>query len=408
MRTFQQIHRFGAALARRRRMIVAAALACAAPTFATDYTWTGASNVYWNDPNNWNPVGVPTSVSKVTFPTTGSNISVGYSISGATIRVNSLVFNSANDITLNPAANPIEITSGNITQSAGSGSTLINTYVFLEANGVWNVGGSSYLNVFSLDEGLAGLRLTKTGTGTLLLANSLYTGATNINAGTLQADSTSLGSGPVTVAAGATLAAEFNSNIFHALTINGDGASGVGALSANNGSWGGNILLGTSSSVGVLSTFVYTISGLIDDGALTRNFTKTGGGRLILSHANTYNGSTTVSQGMLQMNNPQAIGAGLVTIASGASLIPTNGQNINNGAFINADGANSDGATFNESGSLQWNGNITLQSNSRIGSNGDELLITGVIGGGFNLTKPGPGNVNVAGGENFTGDIDVS
>jgi len=402
-----------ALLSRRYLAVCGLSLVALAPgALATDYTWTGngfASN--WNDVNNWNPNGVPDLTSVVTFPDISGQIAIT-NVSATDFLSKSITIDFTNTFNLSrtTSATELYINNGDLTRtSASAGSHSIEVPVFLGGNGNWTINGSGYLSVGSIDESTAGLNFNKNGTGTLYLGTGSYTGTTNINAGTLLVGSNGLGAGAVTVLSGATLGPDSGASVGHAISINGTGVGNVGALSSPTGTtaWSGAITLSTNSSIGVTSGTM-TISGLIDDGALTRTLTKVGAGMLVLSHANTYKGATTVSAGILTLNNAQAAGNTDITVASGASLQAGAGLTINNAVFLNGSGVGGDGALQNQGGSATWDGNIALQSNAAIGSASDELVITGSIGGAFNLSKVGAGTVTLAASNGFGGTLTVS
>jgi len=89
-----------------------------------------------------------------------------------------------------------------------------------------------------LSGGAAGMTLTKTGDGTQTLgANQNYTGATNVNAGTLRVDGSIAASATTTVAAGATLS---GGGTVGPLALQGGAVSpgsSIGTLSAGNTTW---------------------------------------------------------------------------------------------------------------------------------------------------------------------------
>jgi autotransporter-associated beta strand protein len=172
-------------------------------------------------------------------------------------------------------SNNISLASTTVTVNATSGNTIL-------LNGV--VSGTPLTN-----------GLTSAGAGTLILAgNNTYTGATTINAGTLQ-----IGNAGTTgsVAGDITNNATLTFNRSNALTYSG-AISGTGAVNQN------------------------------------------GGGALTLSGANTYTGATKVNTGSMLVNG--SLGNTPVTVASGGTLGGTgtitqsgaNGVTVQSGGFI--------------------------------------------------------------------------
>jgi autotransporter-associated beta strand protein len=146
--------------------------------------------------------------------------------------------------------------------------------------------------------------LTKAGSGTLeLSATNTYTGATQVNAGTLAL--TGSGSLPDT---GAVNVAASNATF----DISGITASGltIGSLSGSTGSvvtlGGRNLTAGDATS----TTFAGGIGG-------TGGLTKAGAGVFTLSGSNTYSGPTSISAGRLAVDGSLA---SAVTVQAGATL----------------------------------------------------------------------------------------
>jgi autotransporter-associated beta strand protein/T5SS/PEP-CTERM-associated repeat protein len=186
-------------------------------------------------------------------------------------------------------------------------------------------------NNVSFATGLTGSGgLTKAGGGTLTLAGATYSGATNVNGGTLQAGAANVfaSSSAVTVASGATLAFNGFNQTLASLAGAGSVTMGVGSMTV-----GGN---------NASTAFSGTISG---SGGLTKN----GTGALTLGGANTYTGLTTVNAGTLVVNGSLA---GAVTLNSGGVLNGTGrlGALVSNGGII---------APGNSIGTLNVNGNFT-------------------------------------------------
>jgi autotransporter-associated beta strand protein len=137
--------------------------------------------------------------------------------------------------------------------------------------------------------------LTKAGTGTLNLAGaSTYTGATDVNAGTLRTMVVNALSNQtaLTVAAGATF------------SLNGLDQR-VGSLAG-----AGLVNLGTGNLTTGGNDAPTLFSGLIQGGG---GLVKTGAGILTLSGNNTFSGGVTVAAGTLSLGHANAAGTGTIT-----------------------------------------------------------------------------------------------
>src|SRR5690606_27277439 len=113
-----------------------------------------------------------------------------------------------------------------------------------------------------------------------------------------------------------------------AVSVTGAGVSSLGAIRniAGDNSFAGPITMTGSTTFGV-DAGQLTLTNLITDGAGTFNVTKVGAGTLHLTNAtgSTYNGTTSVNEGTLLVNNTSgsATGTGAVTLAGGATLAGT-------------------------------------------------------------------------------------
>jgi fibronectin-binding autotransporter adhesin len=242
------------------------------PTVTAVFQWTGAANGNWDFTSvDWKLLGSPLTYSNTslvlfddTTAVTNVNLTTNLSPGGVTVTNNA-----------------------NIYTFAGSGALI----------------GSS--------------GLTKSGTSTLLIANSgnnQFSGGVTINNGTLQ-----FGNGG----------------------SSGNLPSGDSVL--NNGSLVFN-LSNTNSLLGIVS----------GTGSLVQN----GSGVLMLSASNTYSGPTTVNNGTLIVDG-SITGAGTVTSVAGTSL----GGNGTVAGAVNASGKISPGDQ-NSIGTFTANGNVTLSAGS--------------------------------------------
>ncbi|MGA3163640.1 MAG: autotransporter-associated beta strand repeat-containing protein, partial [Verrucomicrobiota bacterium] len=129
----------------------------------------------------------------------------------------------------------------------------------------------------------------------------------------------------------------------------------------------------------VTNTGLTTISGVISDGGLGYGFIKTGGGVLALNNAETCTGSTTVSDGTLQVNG-SLNAASAVTVNLNATLAGTG--TINGPVTVNAGGTLAPGAsigTITLSGGLTLKGNLFFEINTSVSPSNDYAVVTGTL-----------------------------
>lgn len=232
-------------------------------------------------------------------------------------------------------------------------------------------------------------QLTKSGAGTLTLSGTnTYTGATNINGGTL-----SIGSN-VNLGAQASGAS---------LNLKGGTLQATGTFGLFNGTAGTNnraVVLTNASSIDVTGSNTLTVAGVVSGAGI---FTKTNTGTLSLTGANSYTGSTTVAAGVLNLQNATALGtvAAGTTVASGAALQIQGDITVGDEALtLFGTGVANDGVLRNVSGANTYGGLITLGAASRINADAGSLTLsnTGTItGAGFDLTVGGAGDTTLAG-----------
>lgn len=296
--------------------------------------------------------------------------------------------------------------SGNVTlaSNASIGSAL-NTELTISGS----IGDNS--NNFSL---------TKLGTGRLALSNAnTFGGAVNVNAGTVVVQNPAAlgtGAGSTIVADNAML--EIQTNVVgENLTITGQGVGSQGALfnASGNNTWSGNITLATGASIGAADTLSLTISGIIGESTTAATLNKTGLGKVILQNSNTYTGTTTVSQGILNIQNALALGLGSTTTVQSAAALEVQGVNltINEALSLTGSGVANTGALRNVSGNNTWSGNITLTGlGASIGvDSGQNLSVNGVIsetGGAATLTKELTGTLILNAANTYTGSTRIN
>jgi autotransporter-associated beta strand protein len=368
----------------------------------------------------------------------GSTVNSSLNFTGGTTTVNGNITKGGGNgttatLNLNGAAAILDMTSGNLTGL----DTITYTDGLLKNLSVVNTGmtlAGTGSRVFDQATGVSGeiqgaitgsgVGLTKQGAGSLTLsgANS-YTGATTINAGTLQ-----IGSGGSTGTLSTSSALNNNGTLVfnrnNAITQGTDFASviagngnviqngsgelilsgantytGTTTISAGTLTVSGTGQLGSGSYAGAItnsgvfnyaSTANQTLSGIISgSGAVT----KSGTGTLTLSGANNYNGTTTINAGTLNVTDRTTMtGFFTLTNAAGATLDFTgisgsktigglNGGGLNGGNVVNAGGL-----YFGSASSASYGGIIS--------------------GAGF-ITQNGTGTQTLSGNNTYTGQTAI-
>lgn len=180
---------------------------------------------------------------------------------------------------------------------------------------------------------------------------------------------------------------------FNIIGPNGGGGSGVL-----------NIVLGQSGNFNAAGTI--TISSVISDGGSGFGITKTGAGTLTLSGANTYSGGTTVSAGLLQLNNSSALGSSSGSLTVNGGVLNLNDQSVTVGNLTG-------------SGGTIWNNlatqavTLTIGNGNNGGGNYAGVIADRNIGGGTGtgtvaLTKTGTGTITLSGANTYTGATTVN
>jgi autotransporter-associated beta strand protein len=244
--------------------------------------------------------------------------------------------------------------SGGLTFNGGILQITGTSFTFTPRTIAWGAGGGGFdiadaANSFTAGPLVgAGGALTKLGAGTLVLTGAnTYTGGTTVAGGTLSigADN-NIGTGSLAMLNGTTLTFTGSFLFSHSVTVAGDPTFNVPTGNTVN------------------------MAGVISDGGTPGDVVKTGGGKLILTAANTYTGGTTIS-------------AGTLALGSGGSILGS----VTNSANFEIDS----GATYNLSG--------TLSSTNLLNS------LTTLAGGTLHATSNSPVSDNVKFADNTTSTI---
>jgi autotransporter-associated beta strand protein len=218
------------------------------------------------------------------------------------------------------------------------------------------------------------------------------------------------------------LASASSLTIANNVDINANGSTGRVVLGADTNVVSGSVTFGgsitlqnivpntaenrtltlVSSTGGLLDSDGVTLSGLISSANAedVLSIEKRDSGRVTLSHANSYTGSTLVTDGILRIANGGALGGTAVgtTVSFNATLELIGGITVDGETLhIDGSGYNFGGALRNVSGNNTFNGPITLDNDSRIHSQAGLLTVGGITGPNKNLTFAGPGDTTVTG-----------
>lgn len=363
----------------------------------TDANWTTADN--WSNNATWNSSNDASFASAFT---SGTVINLNGSKTVA-----SLMITTTTDFSLNN--DTLTLASGDLTRSAATGTTTLNSAVVLGNTAVWSITGNLVANGI-----ISGSRsLTKTGSGILTLtAANTYTGDTTISDGILNLrNSAALGnsSGDTIVNDGGELQLQGGISVSSSETLSlaGTGAGGVGSAALRNisgdNTWAGTITLQDDtgpvrihSDSGTLTlgrigesgkrnkdlTFGgagdVVVTGVISGGGLDIALIKEGAGTLTLSAANTYTGNTTVLEGILKLTNTTAIPGGIGASGGRANLI-LNGGILGLGANDFQRGVGTSAAQVQFTGSSGFAA-YTADRNVNLGGSGSPASVTWASG----------------------------
>jgi fibronectin-binding autotransporter adhesin len=239
-----------------------------------------------------------------------------------------------------------------------------------------------------------------------------------------------LGGNPLMIRGGGIVNSNANTQIVNnTITLRGNQTwnATAGALTFNGNVTVTNLLIVTGGSDSI-------INGVISG---TGSLTKSGTGTLTLTATNSYGGLTTVSAGVLNVQNSAGLGTTVsgTVVSSGATLQLQGGINVVGETLsLNGIGFNAGGAFRSISGSNSWGGTITLAGGSTINADADTfyiganilnstfvatftnngtILLSGGLGGGAGgltggLTKTGTGTLVINGTNSYIGATTIS
>jgi autotransporter-associated beta strand protein len=450
--------------------------------------WLGTTNSNWNTASNWSS-GVPVAGEDLIFGSQAlathrsaiDNIPV---VNGVIPVYNSIQI-SASGYTISGLTNATQIGLGGsspISVGQNLGTETVSLNLELSPSGglgqAITVSSSSDLilsgalsgNALASTLSQAEQTVTVSGSGTLELHgnNSGFTGSFTIgapnntavvvitNADALGLGATVLGAsgaGITTVESGSQL--QVNgvgaTAIPARLKVNGAGPNSTGVVfnTAGNNTWSGAIEMDSNTSFGAVAGTSLDVTGTITDLGAGNALSKEGDGQVILAAANSYRGQTTVDDGELTVENPNALGNSATF--QGTTVVNYNVQKKIAGTLqldyvgsgtgltvanelltLNGPGFNNQGALENVQGNNTWTGNVTLGSatngsNVQIGVDtvgsgthvtATNLLLSGVVQdpsdvvagtyGPFTLTKISGGRLVLTNSNTYTGATTVA
>jgi fibronectin-binding autotransporter adhesin len=427
--------------------------------------------------SGWIPTGTDTWTTSGAMDVTGTN-GTAY----AATNVTALRFNTAGPFTVTlDGTHTVNSDVVLMTPNAGAGTALITGGTLQGTSGgdlavsQNNTAGSLEI-ASTLANNTTTTGLVKSGAGLLVLSGTnTYTGTTRVMEGTLRAaegvglptssalalangvfestastfnrslgttaGSVSIGGGttgfsafgtPVTVNLGGSAATlQWGSTSFNPATLLLNSATANAALELANGL----DLNGVGHSIRVDAN-VATISGIISNSVpgSPASLTKAGAGTLRLTQANTYDGGTSISAGLVALGHNQALGGGTVTLGGGGlqadgtaraianNVVITAPSNVTssqsltiNGSFTNSGGTQTLTTSLTGGAILTLAGNVYLSESAatsrtlQFGGSGDRL-ISGVIANnagtntlGSNIFFNGGGTLSLTGTNTYTG-----
>ncbi len=160
------------------------------------------------------------------------------------------------------------------------------------------------------------------------------------------------------------------------------------------------------------------VSGVISNsGAALAGLTKSNAGTLVLSGTNTYNGNTTINNGVLRAANNQAFGTtGTVTLANTDAVLElANGVNISRGLTASDTGNNKELRLQAGAASATYSATVTISETTAgnfdvTAGTGGRFTVNGVVqgSGAGGLSKEGAGAVVLTNTNTYSGGTNVN
>jgi autotransporter-associated beta strand protein len=241
---------------------------------------------------------------------------------------------------------PILASEGINVETSAPANINISAPVILGSAQTWTVMDAA--TVLAVTSGISGTgNLTKAGSGILSLSGTNnYVGTTTVSGGILRAGTANTFNASSAYIIGATGTLRLNGLANTIASLSG----ATGGI-VENGAASGNVTLiaGDGSS----TSFAGTIQ---NGGAATLGFTKLGSGKLTLSGTNTYTGTTTVTNGILEILGSTTTGAASVVVggiagARGILSIGTGGA-LSTTSLFTGSNATAAGAVYQTDGSV--------------------------------------------------------
>jgi len=400
-------------------------------TVATGGTWTTTGDLFVGYAGNGTLTVSGGTVSNVNgeIGAMGGDFNNTFAGSNGIVTISGGNWTNSGDLTVGAYGN------GTLTVSGGTVSN-VNSVIgsigrdsnndWAGSNGIVTISGGNWTNSGSLTVGRDGIgTLTVSGgnvssasasignDSTAIISGGNWTNSGNFYVSGHTNNTLTINGGLLTV--GGTLY-RGNGNINH-INLNAGGTLSIGALEGN---------LAYNGTLVFNSTGTYTYAGnLGGSGSLI----KQGSNALILTGTNTYNGTTTINAGTLQIGNNSSPGSLVSNIINNAILDFKSSNNQTYGGQISGSGAlnKRQGGTLILSGNNTYTGNTTIYAGTlQIGNGGTSgSLVSNVSGGplvfnrsdsstyggvfsGTTLTKLGAGTLTLTGNNTNSGATTIS